>query len=490
MIQGFWTAVALAAATASAPATSAQAGPATPGAALQLEKCRVDDVPFELRCGTLRVREDRSKSGGRILPLKVMIVPARSGRAAPDPVFYFEGGPGQSATDSASYVADMWISEHNDVVLVDQRGTGAGHRLDCKLPGSDADLAGYLSSPLEAYKLCAKELSRSADLRLYATPTAVQDVEEARQALGYGRINLYGGSYGSRAAMMYARFYPQHTRAMYISGVVPLELKMPLYFAWSAQRALDSKLAECAADAACRREYPDPAGDLAAIRASLERVPARVMIRHPTTGAPAEVTLTPRGLAEGLLGQLYIAGTAHSLPRLLKQMRAGDLTAFAQSAVDRVRDGRGTIARGLHRALVCNEDTSRIRPEEVAAATAGTFIGDYMVREAMEGCKAWPQANLPADYFDPFTSQTPTLITSGAFDPVTPARWGQAARKSFPNSVHIVTRFAHSGFEETGCLGKINSAFLAKGSVEGLDAACASDPAEKLSVVDPDWRDY
>ena len=47
---------------------------------------------------------------------------------------------------------------------------------------------------------------------------------------------------------------------------------------------------------------------------------------------------------------------------------------------------------GLLLSVSCSEDVNRIRPEEVAKATAGSFIADYRVRGQMAACSVWPKA--------------------------------------------------------------------------------------------------
>ena len=101
-------------------------------------------------------------------------------------------------------------------MLVDLRGTGQSAALTCpELAKPDADGIfdpDLLSVP--AVRACRARLEKTADLRLYTTEIAVDDLEEVRQALGYGPINLYGTSYGSRVAQVYMRRHPKSLRAV------------------------------------------------------------------------------------------------------------------------------------------------------------------------------------------------------------------------------------------------------------------------------------
>lgn len=436
-----------------------------------------------MRCGTFLVLEDRAKPNGRILPLKVVVVPAKEPRGRSDPIFLFEGGPGDAATQSASYVRSNWIGRQNDVVLIDQRGTGEGHKLTCKLPGSDEDIQGYIDSRGAALAECGAKLSGEVDVTKYVTPVAMQDIDEIRRALGFDKIIVHGGSYGGRAAMVYARYYPQAVRAAYLAVPAPLEIKLPLYFAWSAQRAVDAKLAECAKDSDCRARFPDPKGDLEAIVRQLDTGPVEVVVDHPKTGRPTTVSLTKWGFGYGLLGDLYVAKEPAQLADTLHRARTGDFKAIVEGWIKRVRDQRPRTdwAWGMHRTIVCNEDVSQW-PADPIAETRGTFFGGELIKEAQLACSTWPKAAFPADYFTPYQSSIPTMIVSGQFDPVAPPRWAEAARKTHPNSIHIVTQFGHS-FEEEGCLDAISSEFLREASVENLELGCIAESGGALELM-------
>jgi hypothetical protein len=112
------------------PATSSNS-------AVALTPCRVEGVKEEVRCGRYEVFEDRKTQSGRKLPLKIVLIPARHPHPDQGPVFYMAGGPGETATELTGLVKSWGDADEHDVVIVDERGTGDGHRLDCKSPGSD-----------------------------------------------------------------------------------------------------------------------------------------------------------------------------------------------------------------------------------------------------------------------------------------------------------------------------------------------------------------
>ena len=127
------------------------------------------------------------------------------------------GGPGDAPSFNARFFSRVFhdIRRTRDIVLVDLRGTGKSSPLlvrSSAKPGGDGIFdADLLSVP--AVRACRARLEKTADLRLYTTEIAVDDLERCARRLGYGPINLYGTSYGSRVAQVYMRRYPERAFA-------------------------------------------------------------------------------------------------------------------------------------------------------------------------------------------------------------------------------------------------------------------------------------
>ena len=105
-----------------------------PSVNTRLHVCATDEGPDDAYCGTMSVFEDRATRSGRRLSLTIVVLPAVRGDAKPDPVFFLAGGPGQAAAQMADTIKRTFarIERDRDIVLVDQRGTGKSHPLDCK----------------------------------------------------------------------------------------------------------------------------------------------------------------------------------------------------------------------------------------------------------------------------------------------------------------------------------------------------------------------
>src|SRR5688500_10327884 len=258
---------------------SGRSRPAVPDGArageLAMEPCTypTDDGDRAADCGTLVVPENRRDAGSRLIALPVVRVRATAAPAA-EPVFRLEGGPGQSNLD---FPTAGRLSGNRDVVLVGYRGVDGSVRLDCPEVTAalrrSADLASEPTARRFAGALrdCRRRLADAgADLDGYSLPQRVDDLEAARRALGYQRIDLLSESAGTRTAMIYAWRYPASLHRSVMIGANP-----PGHFMWDP-RITDEQLRHyaelCAADRGCAART----GDLAAtMRATVADPPER-----------------------------------------------------------------------------------------------------------------------------------------------------------------------------------------------------------------------
>ena len=202
----------------------------------------------------------------------------------------------------------------------------------------------------------------------------MDDLDDVRAALGYPSIDLWGGSYGTRAALTYLRQHPDHTRAVVIDGVDPPSMSLIVASAENAERAFEKVFAACAADPACARTFPDLRAKLTALLASLAAHPVTATLPDPTTGAPTEVTITRTSFLLDLHGLLYQPEIAALLPLVIDSASHGDFAPFAAQAVSSSAIG-DQISAGMYFSVVCAEDAPLATPEEVAAARATTTGG-------------------------------------------------------------------------------------------------------------------
>jgi len=461
-------------------AGAAPARKAAPPPKMSLEPCKVQGVEREVRCGRFEVYEDRAARAGRKISLRVVVLPATGSARQPDPIFVFEGGPGQSAVESAAGEAagNAEANRKRDVVLVDVRGTGDSNGLQCKALQGHEGVLGFLESflPVEGVRACRKDLEARANLALYTTTAAVDDVDDVRAALGYDRVNLEGGSYGTFAALNYMRRHGEHVRTALLSGIVPPDTRMPLYFARDAQTALDQLLEACERDAACHAAFPDPKGEIARLLAQLEKQPVDVAVKDPKTGRPLQVVFGRSALAQTIRYMLYMPITAAQIPLQVHMAAQGDFSLLAESAYFFGNFATST-SDGFYLSVTCAEDVPLFTPAEAEKAARGTFLGDFRARVQKAACAEWPQGVTPPGFTGPVHSEAPTLLISGERDPVTPAAWAERAARDLPHSKSIVVPGGGHGFDgEKGadCLDRIATEFVERGTEAGLDTTCVA----------------
>ena len=166
-----------------------------------------------------------------------------------------------------AFTAASRYAEKHDVVLVGYRGVDGSSKLDCPEVTSAREQArGFLTekamrADAAAYEECAERLQDEGfDLAGYTIPQRVDDLEAARKALGYERVDLLSESAGTRTALIYAWRYPQRIHRSVMIGVNP-----PGNFLWDARTTgeqIERYAALCADDASCRSRTPDLAASI------------------------------------------------------------------------------------------------------------------------------------------------------------------------------------------------------------------------------------
>lgn len=424
-------------------------------------------------CGTVRVREDRTRPDGRTIDLNVVVLTASSGTPDLPPLVDLDGGPGLASTRSAAFyrVDGMAYRQRRAVILIDQRGTGGSNPLMCPSL-SAAETALQPIFPKDEVLACAADLAVRADLSQYGTDAAAADLDDVRAALGYSQIDIVAISYGTTLAFRYMAAYPGRTRAAVLSGVVPASARPPQHHAVVADAALTQSFADCAADPACRAAHPNLDSDLksAVARLADQRSPV-----------PASVFM------EKVRSLLYHPATARSVPMIVHAAAGGDLAPFRKFAGS---GGPSDYADGLYLSITCSESIALMDQAKALKASRKTRFGDYRLQRQQEACKDWPKAKIAADFLKPVKSDAQILLISGGRDPVTPAAWARDAARSLPNARNIVIPWSGHSFEGLSavdsCYDPMLLRFFNSGDAGSLDTACVADMRPPVYPVGAD----
>jgi pimeloyl-ACP methyl ester carboxylesterase len=445
--------------------------------AIPMTSCTIQGYPHPVECGVLQVAADRSATNSGTIGLRVVRIASRGLERQPTPLFMLAGGPGQAATEAYPAVLPILADaiRDRDVVLVDQRGTGQSAALDCAVDES-LDQAFDRDGLAKTARRCAKELADRGDLSMFRTASSADDIDAVRDALGYERIDVLGGSYGTRLALAYAERHPTRVRSLVLDGMAPRGLAIPLPMAADAERAIGLMTERCKGLPACAKSFPDIAGDLRAVMARLEEDP-EVTVNHPRTGERITIAIPPESFIQSLRGLLYAPELVMLLPLALAEAKKNNFDPFVAQA-NYLGDGQlDAMSLGLFLTIVCSEDMPRIDDAETAAQTKDTVIGDTMVTAFRRACAAWPAGPAVPGLDVPESVSAPILALSGELDPVTPPRWAEhvLSHAKGPHR-HVVIPGCGHGTMIRSCVPELIDRFLdAPEQVGDLDDGCVVD---------------
>ncbi len=426
-------------------------------------------APADLECGTLevpRVRGDPDADTTTIFVARQRSRAFPTGRA----VFQLAGGPGGSSVTQSGLIPRLLggLLDNLDLVYVDQRGTGFSGYLDCPEGDFPQDQAGNEDC-----------LGALGDVRGLGSLEAAHDVERVRRALGYDRIALRGGSYGTRVGLEVLRQHGDIVEAAVLDGVDPPDGD---FFGWTLGKAdvgIKLLIADCAADPACVAVSPDLRADLEARRAALAASP-----RHISVGGAPDVE--DDGLFVLALGYLVEDSYwRHSVPRAVHAAIEGDSAPwnallgdlFGANIVDRADLRSSYVAPGLYLFVTCTESLPNAGGlEALRDVAAGLAWGDGRLLDVAEACAALPTAPLAAALRAPVHSDVPTLLLSGAADIQTPPELGEHALETLGHARHVIIPHATHGVMITPCGAKLIEGFLLGDHEPAtLDTTCVSE---------------
>jgi pimeloyl-ACP methyl ester carboxylesterase len=250
---------------------------------------------------------------------------------------------------------------------------------------------------------------------------------------------------------------------------------MPSDFPVGNERALQGVIAECAADEACHKAFPNLKEEAQSVLAQLIKGPVEVEVQKPNSKETVKVKLSRDLAAEAIRYMLYSPRPASRVPLVIHRAAQGDFVMLAQTAIEYRINLVGSGSNGMYLSVTCAEDLPWIKPGEGERMAANTFLGDYRLRQQREACALWPRGEIERDFAEPVHADRPVLILTGEWDPVTPPSNGDAAAKTLTNSLHIVVPHgAHGlgGLENIDCILRIMTDFVERGTINGLDTSC------------------
>ncbi|MDX1991389.1 MAG: alpha/beta fold hydrolase [bacterium] len=401
----------------------------TIGEDFTVEPCppEAEGFPLSITCGYLSVPENRTHPDSRTIQIAVAIVHTLT----PDPqtpLVVLGGGPGDPLLLGMLTLPMMpqlaaGLALERDVIFVEQRGVGYSRpRLVCD------DLISVYYGDEQAVRACFDKLTaEGADLTGYNSVEAAADVAALRVALGVEEWNILGLSYGTRWALTIARNHPEGIRSLVLDGVFPPQIDFNGGVR-TISSVLDQVLAACASDAACNAAYPDLSETLRATITRLNDSPL-------TVNGEA---FTGDVLAAWLFRSAYRADRITLIPALIAAAATGDVLSLeANNPIPRAELELAALGVAAYLSVNCNEEIAFSSLDELMSQVNDAdplvaAIGRNHVQE-YTSCAIWQSGTADAVENTPVTSDIPTLILNGEFDPTTPVGDGYLAAETLSN---------------------------------------------------------
>jgi len=441
---------------------------------LSLEDCYLDGISQLVQCGKLTVPENYQKPDGEKITINFAVIPAIDNSENKEPFMFLAGGPGQAAVELATGLRRAFteVRKTRDLILVDQRGTGKSHPLQCE----DAEMQNVYQLIPEDFneaevKKCLAQLT--GDLSQYNSENAIRDFDAVRVALGHDKINIYGGSYGTRAGLVYMRMFPDSLRSVVLDSVGPIEVPIGT-FGLSSARSFELLLENCQQEASCAKAYPNLAEEFAQVIERLAKTPAVLKIPHPRLGDPTTFIVNKAKFISTIFLQLYSMQGRSLVPLIIHQANKGNFAPMA-GLVSQSDGGNQNMYVGLTFNIVCNEDMPKISPSMMSEDANNNFGGNTSHIAWKTACPLWPTYNVEESFYQGVTADIPTLILSGNLDPVTPPSNGDKSSATLPNNHHIVVKNAAHIAGMSSCGVSVINEFLTTLKPKELDEDCLKD---------------
>jgi len=404
-------------------------------------------------CGEVVVPLDRTGGTPGSIPLHVEVLPADG--TSRGVMFLLAGGPGQGSagafalTDPEGAKFARFLFPGYTLVAFDNRGTGESGLIDC--PGVQKTVPTSAEQAASLARDCADQIGPTR--QFYATRDHAEDIESVRTALGFGRIALYGVSYGTKLALAYALAHPSSVSRLVLDSVLPPALPDP--YERNVIQSLPQTLRALCAGGRCRGITSDLAADAAVVANRFEAKPAVGKIV-----APGGKVITKRMTGEDVIGVIIDTdlnpGLQAALPAAIHAARAGYTRPLLRLFDLDIRTSVLTakqLSFGIFVATTCADgrfpwtpdtppsDRPAVLSAAVAALPAGTYgpFGTWSARlGSAYNCALWPTPAGNTPLGSGPLPDVPVLVFSGGLDFRTPTASAQAVTSLFPQGHLIV----------------------------------------------------
>ena len=347
---------------------------ATSADAASIHRCYLPGVEDAAHCLTLTVPLDWKKPQGKTITVFAAQFPALSRGANKDPLFILPGGPGQSGDMLMPLVKSAFsdVNKARDLMLIYPRGTARSSPISCpEPPAFEVFNAVHVAKRLKA---CSAQ--QKNDPRFFTTDEITRDTNAIREAFGYTKLNIWGGSFGTRLAQHYIAAYPEQVRTVVLDGATKRGQSILLTMPHTLDVAINSVSISCKLDKACAAKGPDMRVTLRELLARLKAHPEKLKIDDPLTHEPVTITLDDNSVIDTLTLALYTPPSRAIIPIMVRMAARGNyqpLIALAAQAGSQLGDE--SISTGENLSVLCAEDFQQASRKDVEKSTKDSIFG-------------------------------------------------------------------------------------------------------------------
>ena len=396
----------------------------------------------------LTVSENWNKNNGKEVKIAVTILKSKAKDAKT--ILYLEGGPGAGGIASIDTWLNNPLRNSYTIVLVDARGTGnslpklctdLGNKFLEILAKNQSSIADQQEKVAEAIGCKESLIKRGIDIAQYNSSSIAKDLNALKTALHLKKWNVYGTSYGTYVAQVYANNYPEDIQSLILDSSISDIAQYYDQNTANFMNSLDKVFDACRNDPNCNEQYPD-----------LEKVFYNTidkLSKNPIT-VDVDKKIIPSGKFTYNAEEFKISNQQalsskkliQVLPLLITEFNHGNKKAL--SSLVTAFSGALGLDYGMYYCVSCNETlkfNSLSEFDKKSLNYKGLKGGLSFYRSDFKVCEKWnfgmTQNNSENDLSKFYASNIPVLIFSGEFDPITPPSNGLMLSKKLKNSFFV-----------------------------------------------------
>lgn len=392
----------------------------------------------------LVVPENWDKPEGKTIKIAVAVLKCTSKNTNSNPVVYIEGGPGAGGIEGIWSWLKHPLRENSDIIIIDVRGTGNSLPKFC--PDLGKKFLEILSKNQNSTQdeqqktiaaiACKQDLlNRDIDINAYNSKSIAKDLNALKRALKYNKWNVYGVSYGTYTAQVYANDFPQDIKSLILDSSISDISQYYNHNTVNYMNSLKKVFNACENDPNCNKQYPNLEIAYYTTIEKLDKNPISVKVDKKIIPS-GKFTYNAEDFKVAIQQGLYNKKLIQVIPMLIFEFNKGNKSTL--SSLVAAFSGALGLDYGAYYCVSCNEaipnnsisefDNEVLNYKKLKGGLS-FYKSDFLV------CDKWNLGTGKSlnDLSNLSTLTAPVLVFSGAFDPITPASNGKMTVDRFKN---------------------------------------------------------